>query len=188
MDSHMQSGGDSLVLKLNLGCGKDIRPGWINIDRIRGPGVDVVLDLDQENLPFSDGIVDEVLASHILEHLVRWEDLLVEIHRVLRPRGRLEIHVPYGFKPYIGHIRFFLPWTIDQFCVDRPADMNNLQAKPLFRKVKQRINHYFPVRWQIRHIIRSYLGIIRRDPGIDISYQWPIGRKIEIVWILEKVG
>jgi hypothetical protein len=66
--------------------------------------------------------------------------------------------------------------------------MNNLQAKPLFRKVKQRINHYFPVRWQIRHIIRSYLGIIRRDPGIDISYQWPIGRKIEIVWILEKVG
>ena len=29
-------------MKLNIGCGKDIRPGFVNIDHNPGTGVDVV--------------------------------------------------------------------------------------------------------------------------------------------------
>lgn len=31
--------------RLNLGCGRDIKKGWINLDILKLPGVDVVYDL-----------------------------------------------------------------------------------------------------------------------------------------------
>ena len=167
-----------MALKLNLGCGKDIRKGWVNIDRFPGEGVDMVLDLEASKLPFPDDSVEEVLASHILEHLLRWEDLLLEIRRVLRPGGKLTIRVPYGLLPYIYHVRFFLPWTIDGFCADTLCEgVTSLEAKPLFRKLEQRVHRRLPFRWHLKHYL-----------GIEVRERWPIGRKFEIVWILEKVS
>lgn len=40
---------------LNLGCGTDIRSGWVNLDSAELPGVDVVHDLDRLPLPFEEG-------------------------------------------------------------------------------------------------------------------------------------
>jgi hypothetical protein len=31
--------------RLNLGCGRDVRPNWVNLDRVSLPGVDVVHDI-----------------------------------------------------------------------------------------------------------------------------------------------
>ena len=55
--------------RLHLGCGGDIRAGWINLDARRAPGVDVVADLDacrHTQLPFAADSIDEFLASHVL--------------------------------------------------------------------------------------------------------------------------
>ena len=79
---------------LNLGCGRDIRKGWVNLDRAALPGVDVVHDLDCRPLPFADGQFDLVLAKDVLEH-VDYIPLLRELHRILRVGGRLEIQVPH---------------------------------------------------------------------------------------------
>lgn len=57
-------------LRLNLGCGRDIREGWVNSDFIQGPGVDVVADLEKR-LPWDDNTFYEILISHTLEHLGR---------------------------------------------------------------------------------------------------------------------
>jgi SAM-dependent methyltransferase len=80
--------------KLNLGCGFDIHPGWINLDRAALPGVDVVHDLEKLPLPFADGSVDYVLAKDVLEH-VDYILLMRDLHRILRPGGTLEISVPH---------------------------------------------------------------------------------------------
>ena len=83
------------ALRLHLGCGTTVLPGWINIDRVaRAPGV--VTDLDSTTLPYPDGTVDEVLAEHVFEHFSFAEEGLVwmEMARVLRPGGRLTLEVP----------------------------------------------------------------------------------------------
>ena len=80
--------------KLNLGCGKDIRDEWINLDKIALPGVDVVVDVEHAPLPFDDDEFDEILCKDILEH-VEYIPVLRELHRVLSPKGILEIRVPH---------------------------------------------------------------------------------------------
>ena len=82
-------------LRLHIGCGPNIRPGWVNIDRVaRAPGV--VTDVDPTALPYPDGSVSEVLAEHVFEHFCFAEEERVwrEMARVLRPGGTLTIEVP----------------------------------------------------------------------------------------------
>lgn len=80
--------------RLNLGCGKDIRAGWINLDRADLPGVDIRHDLSLGALPFGDNEFDVVLARDVFEHL-EYIPLLKEVHRILKPGGRVEIQVPH---------------------------------------------------------------------------------------------
>jgi SAM-dependent methyltransferase len=79
---------------LNLGCGTDIREGWVNLDRARLPGVDVVHDLSCLPLPFADGEFTEICAKDVLEHL-DYIPLLQELHRVLQVGGSLDVQVPH---------------------------------------------------------------------------------------------
>lgn len=83
-------------MKLNLGCGEKILAGFVNIDCRKLPRVDVVLDLEKENLPYEDGSVDEVSLEDFLEHLseARQRPFLVEVHRVLKPGGKVFIKLP----------------------------------------------------------------------------------------------
>lgn len=80
--------------RLNLGCGTDIRPGYVNLDSAPLPGVDVVHDLDQLPLPLEDGRFAEVVCQDVLEH-VDYPRLLGEIHRVMAPGGRLLVRSPH---------------------------------------------------------------------------------------------
>jgi SAM-dependent methyltransferase len=105
---------------LNLGCGRDIRQGWINLDRAALPGVDVVHDLESRPLPFPDGQFDLILAKDVLEH-VDYIPLLGELHRILRVGGRLEIQVPHftSAANYVDptHRNRFSVRTFDYFAV-----------------------------------------------------------------------
>jgi SAM-dependent methyltransferase len=89
--------GEGTRVRLNLGCGRDIREGWVNIDAYSGPGVDLAIDLDAAPvLPYDDGTVDEFEASHVVEHLYRPLPLMAELWRVAKPGARLRVRVPYG--------------------------------------------------------------------------------------------
>jgi ubiquinone/menaquinone biosynthesis C-methylase UbiE len=82
------------INRLNLGCGRDIRSGWINLDCAKLPGVDVVHDLAVLPLPFEDNTFDKILCMDVLEHL-DYIPVLRDIHRILKPNGIVEIRVPH---------------------------------------------------------------------------------------------
>lgn len=81
--------------KLNLGCGADIRAGYVNIDMNPWHGPQVVADVRKLGfLPSQQ--YDEILAQDVLEHLPRNETLRILMlwNRPLRIGGRLVLRVP----------------------------------------------------------------------------------------------
>ena len=84
-------------MKLNLGCGKDIRKGYINIDIYQHPGVklDYICDVSKK-IPLKNKSIEYVYIAHNLEHY-NWldaENVLREVKRVLKPKGKVRILVP----------------------------------------------------------------------------------------------
>ena len=88
-----------MPVKINLGCGRNIRKGWINVDWAALEGVDVIADLDQCRsvpLPFDSDSVDEILISHVIEHLNDPLSLMQEAYRIAKPGSYCVVRVPYG--------------------------------------------------------------------------------------------
>jgi SAM-dependent methyltransferase len=82
-------------MKLNLGAGTDARAGFVNVDFLEGPGIDVVADLTRP-LPFDDGVAEEFLLSHVLEHIPDTLALMGELWRIGKPGALVTARVPYG--------------------------------------------------------------------------------------------
>ena len=83
------------IVKLNLGCGEDKKAAYVNIDWQQECKPDVVHDLNSIPYPFPANSFDEILASHVIEHLDRPFEIMKELHRILRPNGLLHIRVPH---------------------------------------------------------------------------------------------
>jgi len=88
-------GKGKIKMRLNLGCGNDIKEDYLNIDTYNNmKGID--LNADILNLPFKDESIDEVFISHVMEHF-SFDDVMMvfkEINRVLMIGGDLKIYVP----------------------------------------------------------------------------------------------
>ncbi len=82
--------------KLNVGCGRDTKEGWVNLDITPGPGVDVVCDVDNDPMPFRDNQFSTSLVSHLLEHLHNPLFFMGELWRVSKPEAECVIRVPHG--------------------------------------------------------------------------------------------
>lgn len=119
------------VLRLNLGCSDDLRPGYLNVDIAAPAGATEAnfLEVDlsgQEWIdtgdgmaprhtpafwPWPDSSVDEIRAHDVFEHIdnlayrgnkgIIW--CMNEAHRVLKPGGILDLVVPClpGETPYV---------------------------------------------------------------------------------------
>jgi predicted SAM-dependent methyltransferase len=102
------------LAKIDLGCGKKKRPGCIGIDWSKNSDADIVRDLEK-GLPFSDGTIHAIYASHVLEHLHDLSFVMNECWRVLRVGGIMEISVPHRDSPESdwdpSHVRRFAEET-----------------------------------------------------------------------------
>lgn len=82
-------------MRLNVGCGRNILEGWVNLDK-DGP---VAFDLEEcgnKLMPFEDDSVDEFLLSHVLEHIHNSLPMMQELYRVAKPGAKMMIRGPYG--------------------------------------------------------------------------------------------
>ena len=82
--------------RLNLGCGFDVRPGYVNVDLQAFHKPDLVGDIiDLTMLPSL--AFEEIVAQDVLEHF-HWRDTpraLYEWNRLLEPGGRLFVRTMY---------------------------------------------------------------------------------------------
>lgn len=81
---------------LNLGCGSSTYPAKnvIDLDMYPHKGIDVVHDLSKTPLPFKDNEFDLIVANHILEHVPDWWECFVELSRIVKVGGIIEIWLP----------------------------------------------------------------------------------------------
>lgn len=92
-------------INLNLGCGSDIREGWVNIDEFANTFCGDKKTISQNNLikydcrnglPIQDNTVDIIYSSHFFEHLIPNEafKLYKDSFRVLKKDGIFRIVLP----------------------------------------------------------------------------------------------
>lgn len=81
--------------KLNLGCGGDLREGYVNVDIMPINGL--VLRADVRSLPFLPSkAAEEILAYDVLEHFPfsQTKAVLQEWIRLLKVGGKIVVRVP----------------------------------------------------------------------------------------------
>ncbi|MBT3690759.1 methyltransferase domain-containing protein [Candidatus Woesearchaeota archaeon] len=81
--------------KLNIGCGKDSKPGYYNVDLIKFDGVDKVLDLDKFPYDLPSDHFDEIYCKSVLQCVKNPTEVVSEFHRLLKKGGRLYFDVPH---------------------------------------------------------------------------------------------
>jgi len=96
-------------LALHLGCGQQRLKGFLNIDMIASPAVDLLCD--SRRIPVAAGAVSRIETYHMIEHLPRHDFLeaLFEWNRVLEEGGTLIIECPdfdATVKEYVEGKRF----------------------------------------------------------------------------------
>jgi SAM-dependent methyltransferase len=129
--------------KLNLGSGKDIKQGFVNLDAVKLPGVNIVHDLNKYPYPFKDNTFDEVEANMILEHLDNWLRCLRELRRICKPDAIINIRVPFFPSMYAAsdptHKNFFTYQTFDYISSSHPNHIFGNIKSPYFKIEERKI-------------------------------------------------
>jgi SAM-dependent methyltransferase len=143
--------------KLNLGCGTNIRKGYVNLDCVKAPGIDKVYDIEKFPWPFKNNEFDEILCSHILEHVSDLSRTMKEINRISKPGARVKIRAPH-FSCGVSyrdptHKRLFSYFTFDYFTDECPY------APVKFRIVSRRLNFTRQAFTFLNYIINPIINI-----------------------------
>jgi len=119
------------ILEIGSGEKKEYKNS-ICLDKEKTKITDVVWNLEKIPLPFKKNYFDLIYASHVLEHIKNFDELMIDLHRILKKSGKVRIKVPYG-QSYLAkhpyHVRFF---SLNSF-----SEGWNLEYQKLF-KVKKR--------------------------------------------------
>ena len=114
------------IKEVDLGCGDHKAEGYFGIDIGKYEGVDHVMDMRFHKLPFLDGQLDKVRASHFNEHLTFDENIYLfnEVYRVLKDGGIFEVIVPHAtsYAQY-SDLSHKSAWTEDTFGYFTPENI-----------------------------------------------------------------
>ena len=86
-------------MKLNLGYRIKILKNFVNVDKYDYYKPDIVHDLEKFPYPFEENSVDEILLSHVLEHIGQNPDIfnsiIKEFYRICKNNALIDIRVPH---------------------------------------------------------------------------------------------
>ncbi len=109
------------ALRLNLGCGSKLLPGYLNVDKVGTPELN--FDLETFPWPWDDNSVGEIQLIHVLEHLGQQTDIYLkiiqEMYRVCADGATVHIIVPHhrhdNFFADPTHVRPITPQGLTMF-------------------------------------------------------------------------
>ncbi len=120
---------------INLGCGKNKKAGQIGIDNRRTAVVDIISDATK--IAVRDRSVDELYATCLLEHFDKPQDVLLEVHRVLKESGTAIFRLP-NLGTYSAHLdtthRYLADLGIWRLVFD--GFFKNVKVRPLGSKYR----------------------------------------------------
>jgi len=176
-------------MKLNLGCGRrKLKGTWINVDRVKHDNVDVVHNLDTFPYPFTDNSVDYIYMHDVIEHLANPYECMIECHRILKPKGIIEIitsHKNHLSSYDIAHKSYFTERSMCHLTktnkqsdhrIHRENELlgSSLQCRPLFNILLLKVTRYIPTPFGY---IKGF-NIYKNAIGVGI--------KLRIHWKMEK--
>ncbi len=139
-------------MKLNLGCGFEYKEGYINCDNKENLKADKHFDLNIFPYPFKDSSINEIVISHVLEHIDNPVSVLEEIYRICKKKAKIYVDTPYfssesAFSD-IEHKHFFTWTTLDAIDKENPIHFrspfcNRMDFKVVSKKLNWRKIFYF---------------------------------------------
>ncbi len=172
---------------LHIGPGKKALPGAVTIDVLDLPGVDIVHDLDVLPWPFPDNEFDLIFAHSVFEHLDNQLAIMKEMKRILKPKGRMVIAVPYFRCPDAftdsTHKHFFTTRSLDYYIEGKAlSQYEYVDARFLERG--------FWYGWpQVSHnpLVRMFKWIIQKYPKFYDSHLSLLFPMKILIWELEVI-
>lgn len=170
--------------KLNLGCGFDIKPEYINVDIVNWPWVDKIFNFEKTPYPFEKNSFDEIYCSMVMEHVHNLSQMIDELVRICKNWAKIKIIVPYFSSPNvrwdITHVRGFNTNSFSWF------HSNSLKSSWNITVLKQRIhflsNNKFMKSVPINIIPDFLINICPKVYERFFAYRFPSS---EIHYILE---
>jgi predicted SAM-dependent methyltransferase len=207
------AGNDRAGLRLHLGCGSFVAPGWENVDKSWGvvlrrvPGARRTLALlgilteeqataqfpegivradVRRGLPYEDGSATAVYTSHMIEHLSRPQALrlLRECRRVLRPGGVLRVATP-DLRELVNEYL-----ADDEAAGPTPADsfMKQLETfrEPEAGLAQRLISRFVTAPHQWLYDERSLIHLIEESGFVDATRRAHLDSAIEDIDTIER--
>jgi hypothetical protein len=120
--------------KLNLGCGFNPIPGFLNVDKSPACHPELVFDVDKQPWPWETNSIHEVLFFHSLEHMGASTDvflaMICELYRVCAPNARVRIVAPHPRHDHFindpTHVRAITPVLFSLF--DRQRNLQWIEG------------------------------------------------------------
>ena len=151
---------------LDVGCGWNKTPGAIGIDANPKAHADVIHDLGSVPYPFPDNEFDQIICSHVAEHVPDVMAFVTELYRIAKPDGRITIITPHYTNPDWPtdptHRNHFNSYSFNCFIDDR-------QLFPFYTDVKLK-----PIRTYVS--LANLWRAIGLEFIVNLDQRWPAFR------------
>lgn len=156
-------------MKLNLGCGKDIKMGYINLDIVRNKGVDIVHDLNKFPYPFKDNTFNEIVCNNIIEHVDNVIKVMEELHRISKPNAKIRVQVPsFSSKDFFTdptHKHAFSTLSFQYFEENTPLNFYTkarfkVKSRIIFNKLNKLLEPFVNLSTKLKNLYENYFAFI----------------------------
>lgn len=159
---------------LDVGCGRNKHPGAIGLDSNARTDADVIHDLGDIPYPFADDEFDEVIGSHVIEHVPDVMAFVSELYRITKPGGRIKILTPHYSNP---------DWPND------PTHRNHLNSYSFNYFIEDPKHRNFPFYTDVQlKTLRTHVSLLNlwRALGlqffVNLDQRWPALRFTRKFW------
>ncbi|WP_442481937.1 class I SAM-dependent methyltransferase [Aeoliella sp. SH292] len=159
------------LVKIDVGCGQTKRPGWVGLDVVDLPGVDICHDLKQFPWPIESDTASEIILDNVIEHLPDTVATMNELHRITAKGGKVELLYPYfrskGAYGDPTHVRFFNEFMIEYFLVpgstSRRENAYSFYTDKHWRLVSRSLITYPFLKWMPMWMLQYATRIVPLD-------------------------